>query len=166
MTNEESSELELSASRRLPYASDRVWAMCTTKVGLERWWSAEDLQTKVRKLEVRTDGEVDIHVRYVPALLTANGADVFRAAGVPIAFDLRGKLTDVVPERTLTFDLALDIGDAGARVGLVTKIELVPEGDSTRVSLIGRGPGTSHWIALGQQNLEAQLERLARALDH
>ena len=101
---DESDELELSASRVIPHPPARVWAACTSKESLARWWSPEDLRTTVRRLDVRAGGQVVFHVRYVPALLTKDGAEAFRAARVPISFDLRGKLSEVVPGRLLTFD--------------------------------------------------------------
>ncbi|MGD0251039.1 MAG: hypothetical protein ABSB97_09190 [Thermoplasmata archaeon] len=104
-------------------------------------------------------------IRYVPALLTKDSAEAFRAARIPIAFDMRGVLSEVIVERLLTFDLTLDLGKAGSGVKTITKIELTPEGEGTRVNLIARGIGTPHWRTLGRQNLEAQLERLERAAE-
>jgi len=160
MTDRAPGDLELTATRRLPFPAARVWTACTTKSTIEQWWSPEDLRTTVRRLEVRPGGEVLFRVRYVPALLTPGSKDVFRAARIPIAFDLRGKLSEVVLERILTFDLTLDIGKAGTGVEMITKFELNPDGDGTWVKLIARGKETPHWTTLGQQTLEAQLERL------
>jgi uncharacterized protein YndB with AHSA1/START domain len=161
---EGSGDLELVATRLLPYSPARVWAACTLKQSIERWWNPEDLRTTVRRLDLRPGGDVVFHVRYVPALLTKDGAEAFRAARIPISFDLRGKLTDFVQERLLTFDLTLDLGKGGAGVNTLTRFELIPEGSGTRVKLIASGKGTPHWRTLGKQNLEAQLERLEQAI--
>jgi uncharacterized protein YndB with AHSA1/START domain len=162
---EDSGDLELAATRLLPYPPVRVWAACTRKELLERWWSPEDLRTTVRRLDVRPGGDVVFHVRYVPALLTKDAAESFRAARIPISFDIRGTFTEVILERLLTFDLTLELGKAGAGVNSVTRLELIPEDSGTRVNLIAGGKGTPHWKTLGRQNLDAQLERLERALD-
>jgi uncharacterized protein YndB with AHSA1/START domain len=165
MPPEESEELELKASRWLPFSTSRVWTACSTKAGLERWWSPEDLRTTVRKLEVRPGGAVAFHIRYLPALLTTGSTEPFRAARIPIAFDMRGRVSAVVEERLLAFDLTLEIGKGGAGVDSSTRLELAPEGAGTRVTLVGTGKRTPHWITLGQQNLEAQLVRLEEALE-
>jgi len=157
-------ELELTASRYLPFPVARVWSACVTKEGLERWWSPADLRTTVRRLDVRPGGAVSLHVRYVPALLTPESAEAFRAAHIPIAFDLQGRLSEVVEGRVLSFDLALDLGRAESTVTMVTRLELEADGNGTRVRAIGRGPGTPHWVTLGRQNLAAQLERLEQAV--
>jgi len=161
---EESDNLELSASRWLAFSPARVWAACTRREFLERWWSPEDLRTTVRRLDVRPGGQVEFRIRYVPALLGKDSAQAFRAARIPISFELRGTLTEVLTERLLTFDLTLDIGKAGAGVKTITRLELNPEGEGTQVRLTAVGKGTPHWRTLGQQNLEAQLERLESVL--
>lgn len=165
MVPEGSTDLDLTASRWIPHAPVRVWAACSTKEGIERWWSPPDLRTTVRRWDLRPGGDVVFHLRYVPAILTPSAPEAFRAAGVPISFNLRGQLSEVHPGRLLTMDLTLDVGKAGAGVRMITRLEIVPEGSGTRVSLLGRGQGTPHWAALGQRNLEAQLERLEQVLD-
>ena len=157
-------ELMLSATRRLAAPVPRVWSACTTKRELERWWGPADLQTTVRRLEVRKGGAIAFHVRYVPALLTRASAEAFRAAGVPIAFDLRGTVTELVPESLLVFDLTLDLGKSGAGIPMATRLELVPDGDATQVTVSGSGQPTPHWRTLGAQNLAGQLERLERVV--
>lgn len=108
---------------------------------------------------------MSLHVRYVPALFSPESTEAFRAARIPLTFDMRGIVSEVIEQRLLTFDLTLDIGKGGAGVRMVTRLELAPEGIGTRVDIVGTGKGTPHWATLGQRNLEAQLERLARALD-
>jgi len=164
MSPSEARDRELRAVRWVPAPPSRVWTACTTKRGLEAWWSPEDLRTSVRRLEVRTGGSVVIDLRYAPALLLPGTSESFRAAGVPIRLTLRGILREVVEERLLLFDLNLDLDRAGAGVGLRTRLEIAPEGSGTRVTIVGTGSDTPHWARFGERNLEAQLERLDRHL--
>jgi uncharacterized protein YndB with AHSA1/START domain len=156
--------LVLTAVRRIPAPASRIWAGLTSKHLLEAWWSPSDLATRVRRLEVRLGGAVEMHVRYVPALWTAESTAAFRAAGVPISFDLRGTWSEFEVERRLTFDLTLELDRKGAGVGMRTRFDLVPEGAATGVTITGTGASTPHWRTLGQRNLEAQLERLEQAV--
>jgi uncharacterized protein YndB with AHSA1/START domain len=156
--------LELSAARRIPTTPERVWAGLTQADRLASWWSPPDLETKVRRLDARPGGVVELHVRYVPALWTATAGEAFRAAGVPISFDLRGTFREFRPPRRIVFDLTLDLGRHGAGVAMQTCFELVDERGGTRVTVTGAGASTPHWTTLGRQNLEAQLERLDRAV--
>ncbi len=155
-------ERTLSASRVMPVGIPKVWQACTTKEAVERWWSPEDLRTSVRRWEVRSGGRISLHIRYLPAMLTPQAADSFRAAGVPIAFDLRGTLREVSFERLLDFDLKLELGRAGAGIPMATRFELARVAESTEVRVVATGADTPHWASLGQRNLESQLERLER----
>jgi uncharacterized protein YndB with AHSA1/START domain len=164
MSTASDADLELSASRWIPASPQDLWVACTTKAGLERWWSPEDLRTSVRRLDARDQGTVVLHIAYTPALLSPSTTESFTAARIPIAFDLRGRLVDVVEPKRITFDLTLDIGRSGAGVEMRTTLEFAEEGAGTRVTIVGRGAGTPHWAALGKQNLEGQLERLERSV--
>jgi len=164
MAGDPGPDLELSATRRVRGSPGRVWAALTSKADLEAWWSPEDLRTTVRRLEVRPGGRVEFHVRYVPVLLTSGASETFRAAGIPVTFDLRGQFRDVVVDRRIEFDLTLEIGRAGAGVEMLTRFELAPHGAETDVMVTGSGRDTPHWRTLGQRNLEGQLERLERQI--
>ena len=157
-------DLEFAAERWFPVAIDRVWAQCTSERGLERWWSPADLRTTVRHLDLRSGGEVDMVLRYVPALLGPKQKEAFRAAGIPISLNLRGKIRVLEPNRRLVFDLTLTLDRAGAGIQTVTELDFEPVSIGTKVRLIVMGKTDPHWVALGKANLEGQLDRLGRSL--
>jgi uncharacterized protein YndB with AHSA1/START domain len=163
MENPLAERTELSATRRIPCGPREVWNACTSKRGLETWWSASDLRTRVRRLEVRPGGGVELHVRYLPSLITAGSSESFRAAGVPISFDLRGKIGELVAERVIEYDLSLDLGKNTPGVRMVTRFELSDDGDATVVKLSALGQSDPQWKTLSQRTLDAQLERLELA---
>ncbi len=152
----------LTARREIPVRIDRVWGACTHRTSVARWWSPDDLRTTVRQWEPRPGGPIWTHLRYVPALLTPGTADAVRATGVPIALDLRGRFGDVVPDRLLVLDLTIDSGRSAAGISMLPRVELEEAGGATSVRVIASGTDTPHGGNLGQRNLGAQLERLAR----
>jgi uncharacterized protein YndB with AHSA1/START domain len=156
--------VELSADRWFPVAADRVWAQCTSKQGLESWWSPEDLRTTVKRIDPRPGGEVVLSLRYVPAMLGPMREAAFHAAGVPIAFSLRGKFLDFEYNRRLTLAMTLTLDRAGAGIETVTQIDFESETGGTRVRLLIRGESEPHMVTLGKANLEGQLERLGLSL--
>ena len=156
--------LELTAERWFPVPVDRVWTQCTTKDGLEAWWSPEDLRTRVTRLEARPGGQVEISLRYVPAMLGPKAEDAFRAAGVPITLRLRGTVRDFEIHRRLALELTLTLDKAGAGVTNVTRLVFETVTTGTRVRLSVSGKGDRHWVKLGKANLEGQLDRLGRSL--
>ncbi len=142
-----------------------MWGVLTSPRALESWWSPEDLRTTVRRFEVREGGRVEIRLRYLPALLTSDSAEAFRAAGVPITLELRGTVRELVPERLLDLDLRLELDRAAAGVVLRTRFEIAAEPGGTLLRVVEAGSSTPHWRAFGERNLRAQLERVDRVLE-
>lgn len=158
------SELELAAERWFPVAVDRVWEQCTSERGLESWWSPEDLRTTVRRLDPRPGGEVVMSLRYVPAMLGPKHEAAFRAARIPIAMSLRGKVREFERNRRLVVELTLGIDRAGAGITTVTRLEFEPSGPGTKVRMVVSGKSDPHLATLGKSNIEGQLDRLGRSL--
>jgi len=159
-------KLELAAERWLPFAVDRVWEQCTSKRGLEGWWSPEDLRTTVKRLDLRPGGELVMTVRYVPAMLGTQSDVAFRAAGVPISFSLRGRIRELEHHRRLVLELMLTLDRGGAGIESVTELDFEPIGSGTKVRIAVAGRSERHRATLGKSNLEGQLDRLGRALGH
>jgi uncharacterized protein YndB with AHSA1/START domain len=165
MTSSDSpDDLHFTAERTFPVPVERVWAQCTTKRGLESWWSPEDLRTTVKRLEPGVDGPVVLSVRYVPAMLEAGRSEAFRAAGVPISFELRGRIQEWRPNTRLVFALTLTLDRAGAGIETVTELDIDPADTGTHVRLVVGGKTNPHWKTLGRANVEGQLDRLGRSL--
>jgi uncharacterized protein YndB with AHSA1/START domain len=160
-----SDRYELVSERQFSIEIDRVWEQCTSKRGLESWWSPEDLRTTVKRLEARPGGAVEMSVRYVPAMLDPKQEVAFRAAGIPISFTLRGTVREMERNRHVTFELTLTLDRAGAGITTVTRLEFEPFEAGTKVKLIVTGKSDPHMATLGQANLEGQLDRLGRSLD-
>jgi uncharacterized protein YndB with AHSA1/START domain len=156
--------LALTATRWFPVSLDRVWAQCTSKEGLESWWSPEDLRTTVKRIDPRPGGDLVLSLRYVPAMLGHKHEEAFRAAGVPIGFVLRGRFAEFVKHRRLTLALTLTLDRAGAGIETCTELEFRVETGGTRVQLLVRGTNERHMVTLGNPNLEGQLDRLGRSL--
>lgn len=154
--------LELRASLDAPFSPSTLFTALTSGRLIERWWGPEDVRTTVLRFEPRSGGAVVLRIRYLPALVTPDASSAFRAAGVPISFDLRGTLAEFVDERVVEFDLELELGRSARGIRMVTRFELEPTADGTRLTGVARGESTPHWVALGQRNLESQLERIVR----
>jgi uncharacterized protein YndB with AHSA1/START domain len=157
--------LELTAERWIPHPVESVWKQCTSREGLESWWSPEDLRTNVRRLEARTGGGVEISLRYVPALVSPGQVEAFRASGVPISFLLLGRILELEMLRCLVFELTLSVRRAGSGITTVTRLNFESRGGGTIVKLVVSGKSNPHWVTLGRANLEAQLDRLGRSLE-
>jgi len=156
--------LELTAERWFPVAVERVWEQCTSKRGLERWWSPEDLRTSARRFDPRPGGDVVLSLRYASAMLDPKNEETFRAAGVPISLVLRGKIREWQKHRRLVLELTLTLDRAGAGITTVTQLEFEATGGGTRLRLTVTGKSDPHFRTLGEANLNGQLDRLGQSL--
>ncbi len=106
-------------------------------------------------------------LRYVPAMLEPGGEARFRAAGIPIALELRGRVLELEQNRRIVFELTLSLDRGGTGVTNVTSLELEPVGSGTkvRIQVTGTGRSEPHMATLGKANLEGQLDRLARSIN-
>jgi uncharacterized protein YndB with AHSA1/START domain len=157
-------ELELTSSRWFPVPADRIWAQCTSKPGLESWWSPEDIRTTVKRIDPRPGGELVLSLRYAPAMLGHRREEDFQAAGVPIAFLLRGIFLEFEVHRRVTLALTLTVDRRGGGVETVTQLDFQPESGGTRIQITVRGKSEPHMVTLGKANLDGQLERLGHSV--
>ena len=157
--------LEISAEREISSPPEAVWTQCTTARGIEKWWSPEDLRTKVRRWEARPNGSISLSLRYLPAMLDPKSTDAFRAAGVPVALDFQGRVLEFDPVRKLVLELTLNLGRGGAGITsrTVLNFEATPVGTRVKLSVLAKDE--PHLRTLGETNLKAQLERLAASLE-
>jgi len=118
----------------------------------------------VRRFDPRSGGEVDMALRYLPAMLAPDREGAFRAVGIPISLALRGKIRELEPHRRLVLELTLTLDRAGAGIETTTRLDLEPVPEGTQVKLTVSGKTNPHWATLGQANLEGQLDRLGRSL--
>jgi uncharacterized protein YndB with AHSA1/START domain len=144
---------------------DAVWALWTTREGLERWWGSEQFVTSVRGLDPRVEGKIEIELRYRPAVEDPRRIAEFEAAGVPTSIVQRGAFIDVVPGASLAFVLWIDAGPQARSTQITMRVELSGYHGRTRLRLSAEGPSSAHWTALAEANLRGQLARLAAALE-
>ena len=74
--------------RTFTAAIDDVWALWTTKDGIESWWGPEGFTVKVRKLELRPGGEL------LYAMIATGPEQIafMKQAGMPLSTETRDRL--------------------------------------------------------------------------
>lgn len=143
---------------------ERVWRAFTTKAGLEGWWGAEDVRTKVERLELRPGGALQILYVYAATASDPRPRRAFEGAGLPTEYRARGSYLEVDPPRRLESRQFLEFGPGAPALELRVSTELRQLEPGTRVLLTAASVPTSHWTALGRANLEGQLARLVSYL--
>jgi uncharacterized protein YndB with AHSA1/START domain len=156
--------LRLTVERTFRARIEAVWALWTTRAGIESWWSPEHLRTTVKTLDVRPGGEIDIDIRYAAIETSPEFVQVFETAGVPVNIVIRGRFSEVVPPRLISFQQFHDLGRQSEPYEIFTRVELRPIEESVHLLLTAYAVPTPHWTTLGSPGLEGQIDRLVRAV--
>jgi uncharacterized protein YndB with AHSA1/START domain len=106
-----------------------VWALWTTKEGLEEWFAPEGMHVEIPNLELRVGGAYD-------HLMTAVGAEqiaYLERLGRPPSARVRGRVIEIVHHRRLhiCFDIDFVPGVASYPYNMV--VELHPDGGCLRM---------------------------------
>lgn len=127
---------------------DDVWALWTTREGLEQWFAPEGMRFEVSALELRVGGAFD-HV------MTAVGAEqVAYMAKVngPVTARVSGRFIEIVPHRRLRirfdidfvpgvepypYDMMVELHAEAGRVRMVLTADRHPDPEMTRGAIIG-----------------------------
>lgn len=127
---------------------EELWALWTTKEGLEEWFGPEGAQVEVPTLELRTGGAFE-HVK------TAVGADqvaYMTKVGRPLITRVRGHFVEVVHHERLhmrmtidflpgvapyPYDIRVEFHSELERVRMVVTADVHPDAEMTRLAALG-----------------------------
>ena len=108
-----------------------LWALWTTKRGLEAWWGPGGHSVEVLSLDLQPGGEL----RYT---LTATAADLVAAtvkAGKPLSTERSIRFTDVTPPRLLAFVTRIDTVAGVEPYDTTTKVEFGSDRGAIKMTL-------------------------------
>lgn len=89
----------IALERTLRASIEDVWALWTTKDGLESWWGPDGFTVTVKKLDLRPGGEL----LYDMAATAAPQIAFMKQAGMPLATPCRLVFEEVTPPRRLVY---------------------------------------------------------------
>jgi uncharacterized protein YndB with AHSA1/START domain len=158
------SPVRFRATRVVPGPLERVWSRWTTAEGLEAWWGARDVVTKVRALEVRPGGRLELEFEYGVVAGHPEREPAFAAAGVPTRYVGRGTFSEVVYGKILAFDQVMDFGPPFPTHRFEFRLEIRHRSGSVELEWTAETAANEHWTTLGPANVEGQLDRLVEAL--
>ena len=125
-----------------------LWALWTTKAGLEDWFAPEGWQIEVSTLEPHVGGAFEHVGKPVAADATAYLARVGRAPSTRV----RGRFLEVVPHERLhirftmdflpgveayPYDIVVELHTEGERVRMVVTADAHPDVEMTRLATLG-----------------------------
>ena len=141
-------------------AAEDVWALWTTKEGIESWWGPDGFEVNVRRLDVRLRGEL----LYAMTATAPDQIEFLKKAGMPLSTESLVRYTDVVPLERLAFTQLADFipGVKPYEVATTVAFEMIPEG--VRLVLTLDAMHDEHWTKLAVMGWEQELDNLGRML--
>ncbi|HEY1418850.1 MAG TPA: SRPBCC domain-containing protein [Myxococcaceae bacterium] len=146
--------------RMLKASTEKVWMMCTTREGLERWWGPEGFTVQVLHIDVRVGGHFELIMKTeVPEIVA-----MLKQGGMDASSRLRGDYTVVEPNRRLAYTNAVDFVPGVAPYKATTRIELTAVSGGTRLAVTNDVMHDAMWTERARMGWEQELGKLERAL--
>jgi uncharacterized protein YndB with AHSA1/START domain len=135
-----------------------VWMMWTRKEGLEAWWGPEGFDAEVRKLDVSEGGEFE----YVMTATDPEQVQALTSAGLPIRNVAKGRFTEVMPNRRLSYRTSIDLGVKPYDVS--TEVEFAVQGDWVKMSVSQDQMHDAELTRIAAIGLDQQFDKLGMIL--
>lgn len=140
---------------------EKMWALWTTKEGVESWWGPEGFTTTVHQLDPRRDGVFDYSMTAVgPEQVAA-----LKGMGMPLTSRARNVYTEVAPPRRLAMRTRLDFIPDVAPYEITMEVEFRPARGGTKVVFTSSKMHSQEWQRLAYQGQMSQFEKLAKMLE-
>ena len=89
----------LTIERSYQASLDEVWALWTTKAGIEAWWGPVGFSVTVRDMDLRPGGSL----LYVMTATAPEQVAFMKQAGMPLSTEAKVSYTTVEPPRRLAY---------------------------------------------------------------
>jgi len=137
-----------------------VWALWTTKEGIESWWGPEGFEVKVRSMDLRAGGEL----LYGMTATAAPQIEFMKKAGMALTTEARITYTEVVPHERLAYVHLADFIPGVAPYDVATVVELQAAPHGVKMVLTLDAMHDEQWTQRAVMGWESELGKLERVL--
>jgi uncharacterized protein YndB with AHSA1/START domain len=148
---------KLSLERTFEASVEEVWALWTTKAGIESWWGPEGFTVEVRSLDLRVGGSL----RYVMTATAPDQVAFMKRAGMPLATEATITFTEVVRHRRLAYVTLADFIPGVAAYEVAARVELFQVAAGVRMVAAFDRMHDETWTERAVAGWESQLRKLA-----
>ncbi len=139
---------------------ERMWALWTTKEGVESWWGPEGFTTKVHALDLKPGGLFDYEmIATAPEQVAA-----MKQLGLPLANRTRNVYVEVVRPRHLVLKTTIDFVPDVAPYEITSTVDFGRVKEGTKVVFTSSKMHSAQWGELARQGQMSQLDKLGRLL--
>ncbi len=139
---------------------DDVWALWTTKDGLESWWGPDGFRVEVRALDLRPGGEL----RYAMIADSPEMVAFMKREKMPAVQELSIRYVDVVVNERLRYMNRADFIPGVAAYDVETLVELHEAKSGVRLVLDFEAMHDDMWTNRAAAGWENELGRMDKAL--
>lgn len=136
-----------------------LWALWTTKDGIESWWGPDGFRVEVHRLDLRPGGELAY-------TMIAEGPEqiaFMTSQGAPTRTDHVNTYTEVTPQRRLGWTSPIDFTEAPA-YEVDNLVEMTPTDTGVRLVMSFDAMHSDVWNGRMVAGWEMELDKLARAV--
>jgi uncharacterized protein YndB with AHSA1/START domain len=147
---------QFSMERTYAASLEEVWALWTTKDGIESWWGPEGFDVTVQALDLRPGGDL----LYLMTAVRAQEVAFMKQAGMPLSTPARVTYTEVSPVSRLGYKTLTDFVPGVEPYEVATLVELEAVGDQVRMVLTFDAMHDAEWTERARAGHESQLGKL------
>ncbi len=139
---------------------ERMWALWTTKKGVESWWAPEGTAVKVIALDLKLRGTFD----FEHTATTPDQAAGMRELGLPLTLRVHNIYTEIIEPRRIVFKTTLDFIPGVAPYEVTTEVDFVKVKEGTKVVFTHSKVHSKQWGEDSRQGQMSEFDRLGRLL--
>ncbi len=155
-----SPEKAFTIERTFRITPERMWALWTTKKGVESWWAPEGTTVKVLALDLKPGGSFDFeHIATTP-----EQAAGMKELGMPLRLRVRNVYMEVIEPRRLVLKTIMDFIPGVAPYEVTSEVNFVKVKEGTKVVFTFSKVHSKEWGEMSRQGQMSEFDRLGRLL--
>jgi uncharacterized protein YndB with AHSA1/START domain len=137
-----------------------VWALWTTKDGIESWWGPDGFRVEVRSLDLRPGGEL----RYGMIAVAPQMIEFMKKNGMPTVSETLIRYREIVPQARLVYVNVVDFVPGVTAYDVDTVVELSATAAGVQLKLTLDPMHDDVWTRRATMGWEMELGKLERLL--
>jgi len=137
-----------------------VWALWTTKEGLESWWGPEGFSVKVHTLELRPGGRL----LYAMSATAPEQIEFMKKNEMPLTTEAQITFTEIEPQHRLAYQHLTDFIPNVEPYQVTTLVELSTIASGVRMQLSIDPMHDDVWTQRATMGWESELGKLTRVI--
>jgi uncharacterized protein YndB with AHSA1/START domain len=138
-----------------------VWALWTTKEGIESWWGPDGFAVQVRSIDLRPGGEL----RYAMTATATRQVEFMKKAGMPLTNEHLIVYTEVQPPTRLAYSHLVDFIPGVESYEVAMVVELSETASGVRMVLTIDRMHDDVWTQRAIAGWEMEFAKLANVLE-